>query len=83
MAHLAGVTKPPAAKGPAKTPIIPGVEILARLGIARRLLVTRQRKLRNLKQLKWKLEIWCENCRGLGARKTSWLNPKLLLLFQR
>ena len=83
MAHLPGVTKTPAAKGPATIPIIPGVAILARLGIARRLLVTRQRKLKSLKQLKWKPEIWCENCRGLGVRETSWLNRKLLLLFWR
>ena len=83
VARFAGLTKPAVAKGPATAPIIPGVLILARLGIARRilmpeaLLVTRQRKLRSPKQLKWSPEIWCENCRGLGACE----NLRLRLLF--
>lgn len=36
VACFARVTKPAVAKGPATAPIIPGVPVLARLGIARR-----------------------------------------------
>ena len=42
------------------------------------LLGPRQNKLRILKRLKWWPEIWCENCRGLGACET-----RLALLFWR
>ena len=87
VAHFAGVTKPAVAKGPGRAPIILWVARLARLGdcpkMPEALLVTRQRTLRSLKQLKWSPESWCENCKGLGACETSWLNLSLWLLFWR
>ena len=85
MACFTGVMRPAAAKEPVPAPIIPGVAILAILGIyltgPEALLVARQGKCRSLKQLKWWPEIWCENYRGRGACKTSRLNLRLPLLF--